>query len=1337
MKIYKGIFAILFLCIFGLANAQNPLWTFPEELYEFDGSGPINLPTNDYNGQEADYVHAGLQDPYGDLMFFKFDDLIFDESGTETGVFNDGSNYVSGTSETLIVPQPGSCNLFYIFQGIQRDNFSPSEFPHFSIYNDSLKFLAEDGMDPTKTSWDLVNDFPFISNWGNTNHGVTGTHFAATKEDSLGVRKIYISNNNRIYRVELDCDGLSSTSWVYDVLTTPGDLVESGWRSELELYEDTASNRIKIAHPYYLNDNVNGNVHVMIIEVDSASGNFIPGSRIDIQLGNINGPGSSGAYVHGLEFSPDGKGLYIMHEPNLTLTSPLSFYNFNTSTLSNLSCTNISNFTKSQLQINGDSANYSLYMASNTHMGRLTDPNSPDCSNWTWNSIPLSSYSINSGSYISSFIGGQKHIVPDQIDYDDYVEMFIRPSCDCCYKYAYSGEKSDTSYSAPVSATWSPGVNSNPWDAAANDTIFIRDSLVIPAGLSVTISNLNFAFGRDAVVILERGNSSTPGALVRMADSTLFTFDFRCSERGYVCEDPEDEECDRQYWQGVRVEGSATHAQSVSGFTRQSRFFMSDGSRIEYANVGILVGHENFSGHGGGIVRLDESTMKDNITGVKFDPYTRIVSSQEVATLSRIEDMSFFWTSDLPTESEPFRHIDIRDLSGLLVRAGTFDNTDFANYTQAERGIGIYSSNSALECTWYCDVTGVPVSCDPQDTRRPVFTNLHRGVEALGVNERLIEVYHGIFRNNAAGIFLSNQTNPRLLDNDFDIPPVDNNLGIFLGSCTGYQVENNFFESDPRGPRWNYGISVQSSGPAMNEIYKNTFEDITIGIINSKQNAECGNLDNGLRWRCNTFNTFIPYADIHVYDGVVSDDQGSCSGGSLGPAGNFFSHSHGLATGPYDLKVDENNQPFADCGNPALEIKYRYHNSLGTFPRLEPIVYTITINNYVQPFQCSAQYGSRTCPVQNTTVSQGGGGIGLPGGKSNGGKSNDIFSNLWSADSLSFDDLSGMIESYYVNRDELTASLDNGNTQSILDAVDMSDWEMVETLLAETGVMLSAEVVNAIMMHGPEDLKSMIIDQVFDLTGTWIELESWSNIELPSWQTENDLAALEGMEPHLWNKLIYFTQKDTLGEFTNESVLNLFQSHQPQTTGQRYFAALCERMGVEEPNWIHPSNSLNSVVEDYSLPIVDGELPRDVYNYVSEDFYNHYANMSSLNAAYVAMGASYDPSPFTFPDIELPEAPEAEGKAINLDNGGFDESITVMPNPFNDLVIFDLTVLELERSAILEIYDIVGKKIYSQVVPEDLNRIEISGSEFPVGILHYSVIVDGVQMDSGSIVRMK
>lgn len=466
MKINKGIYAILFLCAINLTGtAQNPFWTFPEQGLEVPSSSINPLPTDDYTGQEADYVHAGLKDPYGEIMFFAVDGRLYDKTGEERSEFDDGVNVIRGGSELLVVPQPGSCNRFYIFQTENR-NGAFADQPHFSIFDDTLQTLRVfPDLGGTVTSFNLADDpvnggDPYFDDWVVPDQGVDAIHYAATKERENGVRWIFVSNNNYVYRLNLDCDGLKDPDWKYDMIPgNGGSFVESGWRSELELFEDTVNKRIRIAAPHY-DANVTppiGRGNVAIFDIDSTTGNVISGSRFNINFPNQ--PSSlTPTAVHGLEFSPDGKYLYIIHDTYPGVTSPLSYYDFATSTLVNLNLTNISNFEKSQIQIGGSAPNFTLYLASDSHLGTFTDPNFPwFFPVWTPNAIPLSGgYSTNYGGVPTFSDRDEKRLIPDQIDYMDYDSMFVKASCDCCNKYAYAKAKQDTSKIQFLTDTWSP-----------------------------------------------------------------------------------------------------------------------------------------------------------------------------------------------------------------------------------------------------------------------------------------------------------------------------------------------------------------------------------------------------------------------------------------------------------------------------------------------------------------------------------------------------------------------------------------------------------------------------------------------------------------------------------------------------------------------------------------------------------------------------------------------------------------------------------------------------------------------------------------------------------------
>ncbi len=965
MKTNRILLLILGLILAPLCKSQNNFWTVPDEFFIPDfGTG--SLPTFDYLGSNSTSTHAGIVDPYGNIVFFLVDGVVYDKNGGDRGqLYNSTAYPILGSSEALIVPQPGSCERYFIFtSGNESFGGQENEKPYVVLYDHGQHSLLEDGNG--QTAFDLVDDYGLIEDMSSPDHGVKGLHFAATKERRDSSRWVYVSSNSDVYRIELQCEGvLTSTGWKHTINTSSSFNNENGWRSELELYEDTADNYIRIAAPVQTGSGPDG-IKVAIFDVDSMSGNVIPGSSFQISVD----PTSLG-YVHGLEFTPDGKGLYIMHETSTAKPSPLSFYNFTTSTITNLNYTNISNFKNSQMQVAGDSANYTLYMASDNALGSLYDPDvpSPPTSNWTPNAIPLNTYSSNYAGIPTTSFPDKKHIVPDQIDYDNYVEDWFFASCDCCNKYAYAGKHRDTLYtvvydSGNTSLFWNPGPGGNPWNALASDTIFIRDSLVIEAGMHVTIRNMNFKFGKDAEVILKRGDILA-GAVLTMMDSTLFSADFRCFERDYVCDDPDS--CKVELWNGVRVEGRSGSTQSLTAFTKQARLNMEGGSMIEFADVGIRAGHPTKLNYGGGILRVTGADLKDCPTGIRFESY-----NSGGMTLSRIRNSNLFWTAALPENHKPKRLIEAISISGVLSEGNVFSNDDWQNYIVSERGTGIYAANSRIIDRWYC--SGIVIPCTPNGTVKSQFNNLRKGIDAIvGSSNRTIEALRGVYTNTYTGILLNGLNFPVLLDNEFYIPNADNAAGIALLSCDGYSVEGNYFTSMTSSPiKWNYGVSVSSSGPNNNEIYRNHFEMITLGIVSAEQNADCPLNIEGLTWKCNVFDQRIYYADIHVYTGNVSIFQGSCLPNiPTNPAGNFFSHSSSTLPNHYDINVRLIAQPYQNCNS--LQINYRYHWPLtqSTY-RLEPIKYTNQIfgdPNHVLLDPCSnTPWDDDACRVKRTSL---------------------------------------------------------------------------------------------------------------------------------------------------------------------------------------------------------------------------------------------------------------------------------------------------------------------------------------------------------------------------------
>ena len=928
--------------------SQNNFWTLPNESYNTFDNALDPLPSSGYSGSNSDLTHAGIKDPFGNIIFFVYDGGVYDGAGNLVENFIPGTGTLNGYSEVVIVNKPGSCNEYYIFL-VGRTPVG-HQVPYYAIYNSTTEQLEPIG------SFNVQRlDNNFIPQWSfqpsSGSRGSGGIHIAATSILQNNTRQIYISNNDMLYRVDLDCTGLLANTWSYDFSVTH-DISPYGWRSEMELYEDGAGN-LHFAIPYEEYNNPAPNEsQLWYVSINPITGNVVPNTATNIDLNNTSG---SASYIHGLEFSPDGNLIYIMHDPSTAFPGPLSYYNITTGTITSITgLTNISDFSKSQLQIGGPANDRGLYMASDDYLGRLDDPDNPG-GTWDDSFQPISSYSSNFGPYPSTSPRDEKHILPDQVDFQDYEAIFME-SCECCETYAYAAETASTEFETTQSDIWEYG--NNPWNAQVGDIIYIRDELRIKEGHNIEIRDMVFKFSPTAKAVVERGDDG-PGAFLTLTDGTIFTADFRCADMNYPCAAGD---CGREKWQGIIVEGFENNtAQSWTSSTPHGRLLVDDNSMIEFAVEGARAGGNTVSSSGGGMIRLDDAIIKDCITGLRFDPYIKLSGSSEVYTRSRINNSSFITTGDWFGSVVPNAFVYVHGSSGINLNANSFENQIPGSFSNSERGLGIYSINSRLTNNWAC--ASQQINCPQQDIIRSSFKNLFYGIFGFntGSSARTIYDYHSKYTNNFIGVLLDNLVNPEILDGTFEIMPSVDATGIYLNASTGYIIENNVLETyNGLSNNRNIGIYVSDSGIEHNEIYRNFFNNLTRGGVSVGLNADPNQrYVPGLDWICNEFSSPIHQADLYV-DGYISEEQGLCASPDV-PADNLFSYS---GSGHYDL--------YMTTQTPFQLVDYNYSDNQNfTGLNLEPL--TISDNNALEDFnpdQCLVLYSKSTCPVKKTSLPQ-------------------------------------------------------------------------------------------------------------------------------------------------------------------------------------------------------------------------------------------------------------------------------------------------------------------------------------------------------------------------------
>lgn len=903
------------------AQTQNNVWSLAPNYYNNDIGSPYNLPQGpnnglNYAGEQAESCHNAMQDANGELLFFMVDDKLYDKDGYLIDYVAWHNIQVKGTSEIVFIPDPVNCQKYYIIAA-GRAVYDPSftnKTPFIAILDLSLTNVYSSSRFGALElfSSGTAAKLPYY----NQNENKDGfVYIASSNLRNDNSRFVFVSSNLGINRYKID-----NTGFNYDNYFIPYNIAGSesiGYRGEMELVEMSNGNyRISSIYP----GNSVGSQVLYSAEMDNT------GTLISSSTNIFDGSIGSEMSIRGLEYSPLGNILYVTHNITTQHPNPIEFYDFNNPTMGfqALNVSNASDFQYTQIELG---RNGKLYFATNDRLATLSNPNSPDTLDWTNNAQSISYYA-NSEAISPAITGYLSYILPDQIDGMDYQAHFFA-NVQCCIQNSYS----DASiFTASTSATWSPGSSLNPFSSVSGN-VLIEKELIIPAGKTITIQNMNFQFAPGAKVVIERGTGALSGGKL-ILNNTTFTVDNRCDTNAM--------------WLGVQVHGFNNQAQGTYGNSQQGWLVMNNGAKIEHAMKGAVAVKinnattypYNFSGYDfsytGGIIRATNSTFKNNRQDVEFRKY-----------LPSLNNLSYFTNCEFITDGflnnevlYPTYHVQLNEVVGISLNGNTFQNLTPKLYPYWKQGMGIYSTAALLFVNARCTSTTFPcTSFDPN-----IFQDLYFGIRALAGNStKTINVDKNNFINNYFGIYLGAVDFATVTKNTFEVYrsslPNDTfkTYGLYMNACTRYIVQENSFTefNDPNiiSSGNTYGIIVNNSGLSDNEIYKNNFNNIKIGgqsqNINSVPYNPSAIYPNnvGLRWKCNTFTNDIYQADLAITSGRIAYQQGYAVNPVIdpvnalkSPAGNRFSHS------TFDLQND------IAANNSVLPFNYTHHADLVTTP---------------------------------------------------------------------------------------------------------------------------------------------------------------------------------------------------------------------------------------------------------------------------------------------------------------------------------------------------------------------------------------------------------------------
>lgn len=912
MKRIILLFGLLLLCLSG--SSQNPGWTMPRRFVKHSsGTAQVNnlpVPTtlygsavpnttnymyDAYDGQNAEYASNMVLDRNGNIRFFIVDGFIFDGQGNFIeAMFNASNQLVTGYSEIGIVPDPADCDRYYIIAHfVQNYDRLPYVFlldmGEINIYGESMGSCNHYGQ--------LVN-LPFTNSTSLSIRGITPNWAPSVQglKNSLGAIAIsdlrsdnsyfaFVTNKQGIFRYKV-----SSNGFQYDNSLIPFPYYgynQAETRSEMELIKLANGNyRIAVTYGPEMLQVSGQNVHEVLYTAElDANGNLIATSPKSFYAWDYNPGGiNQSARFKGLEFSKNGNRLYVTRRASPLNPNQFSYYDFISPTADLLPINTSYDVQFSQIELD---ENDNLFFAHQNGLLRMTNASSntpgPVLS---YSAFPY--YANYAGFPAASSTSLKLFALPDQIDGMDY-EAYQIANLTCCINSATF----DADTYVASSGTWSPntgGAPQHPFYSSIGGDVYIKEELRIPAGVAVTINNMNFHFAPDARVVIENAGSGQGGKLT--LNNTTFTVDDRCTND--------------KLWLGVEVWGNTTLTQGNISNTTQGRLLVQNNSKIEHASIGILVGKRTATyvsqgscpaiqtvnpfvfdnTRNGGIVQMTNSSLHNNQRGVFFQPY---LASNGSNNLSRFTLSNFVWNGPLKGNLSLQAQAQIYGVKGIQFVGCSFQNQTPSLFNASGRGTGILSLYGQFHVKSYCSVL-MPYCTPCANPTNSSFEGLRFGVRTVNPDNLTFSVDRAHFSNCQYGIRAQSTKNSRITLNTFDIPQETyQTAGIAMYATPTFTIQENIFKGiGVPGAAKSYGIVVSNSGTANNDVYKNQFKDLYIAGQSEYNNAVLIDATNypgstgfnmsGLNWTCNEFQSGIVKADLTVVNGRIDLFQGFCIG---------------------------------------------------------------------------------------------------------------------------------------------------------------------------------------------------------------------------------------------------------------------------------------------------------------------------------------------------------------------------------------------------------------------------------------------------------------------------
>jgi hypothetical protein len=396
-----------------IAQDVGPMWIAPP--YYFDGVHGYLLPKppGGYDGSPSK-GSANLMGTYSSgIKFFVIDGQIYNSSGQKTATLTGFPNPYS--AETAIVPDPANCNQYYIISIVDlyegREGWTAT--PHIDLYNISSGTIVSRKTWFGNVPYDnfiapaYVGIFPLTVPQTSVTSGLSGAGYgtlSVTRKQSDGSYFVTNITNTLLTTVKISRTGVSAQSSVLQI----GGEEKEVRRGIQEIYEGQSENIIA-----YDQKSVNGQLVLLRMSKDMKT-------VIEQKLITVSTLDNS--YIHGIEFSPSGRYLYITHEN--ANGKQFEYYDFVTESLTEIETSLNVQFSEIESRKNASNETelFLLYEGGELKFNNVESPAQGQLSQViTFVNAPIPSYSVLDPTNQFNYL--KYYLLPDQIDGEDYKTM--------------------------------------------------------------------------------------------------------------------------------------------------------------------------------------------------------------------------------------------------------------------------------------------------------------------------------------------------------------------------------------------------------------------------------------------------------------------------------------------------------------------------------------------------------------------------------------------------------------------------------------------------------------------------------------------------------------------------------------------------------------------------------------------------------------------------------------------------------------------------------------------------------------------------------------------------